>query len=65
MVQERELMTAAQIAERFGIPLYAVYRMANYGRIKAHEMPRDPWQKRRRLGFDPADVARALGQPEP
>ena len=58
-------MTAAQVSERFGVPLYAVYRMVNDGRLKAHQIPPKPWQKRKRLGFDAADVARALGQAEP
>lgn len=58
---ERELITAKQVFERFGIPTYAVYRMVADGRLTAHEMPREPWHKRKRLGFDADEVRRALG----
>lgn len=60
---ERELITAREIHERCGVPVYAVYRMVKDGRLVAHDMPREAWHKRRRLGFDPDEVAAALALP--
>jgi hypothetical protein len=57
------LITARQVHERWGTPLYAIYRLVEYGKLTAHELPSEPWHKRKRIGFDPAEVAAVLGEP--
>lgn len=58
-----DMLTVRQIAQRWSIPEYAVYRMVEYGKLTPHKSEPKPWQKRQRMVFDPAEVARVLGEP--
>ena len=55
-------MGAKEIVERFAIPRHVLYRLVNSGAIPAHEAPREFWHQRRRLLFDPDEVAAAIAR---
>jgi hypothetical protein len=59
-----EMLTVKQVAERWSIAEYAVYRMIRYGRLTPHELPLEPWQKRKRIVLDPSEVEAVLGPPK-
>jgi hypothetical protein len=67
-MSDEPFVSAKVIAERFGLPQYAVYRLVDAGKIPAHPLPKPIWHtsSRRQLQFKVSEVARALGRdPEP
>lgn len=61
-MEEEKLVTVKAVSRQFNIPEYAIYRMVKDGRLPAHEMPREPWHKRTRIGFRLSEVERALSR---
>ena len=59
---ENELVTAGQIIKLYKIPRTTLYRMVEEGRLPVHNVTK-AFHRRRQYRFDPAEVARVLGEP--
>jgi excisionase family DNA binding protein len=61
---EEPMATAAEVAQRLGVPRYAVYRMAEAGRIPGYPQPRQPWHSpnRKRWLFRLSEVEAAYAK---
>jgi len=61
-MEERELVTAKEICRRFDIPRGSLHRLVKEGRVPAVDVSKS-YHKTKRWLFDPAEVARVLGEP--